>query len=283
MHGTAVAVAVVVAAVATVSCAAPFPQVDLAPMDVDDAFGPDGNGSDMFDPIGQGAPFDWSADIAAAQEVPDDGAIDDAVAPDAFLDSSLPEDAAPLNAPADGSVPGGTAQLDGGSSAGNPASNLVGNSLTQIDDSVNVSNTDIDYPGDSELTGNTGTAVSGNNNDIMPIINAPVTVIINSDHQDNSHNHPRPQSPPSPSPPSLPSLGGLPPPSLGAFPQQLPVPATQSRLSHIPGSATNGRPFAGQWPAPPLPNNPANEAMDPVAARIQQLVSHALAMSQFHV
>ncbi|KAJ2250863.1 hypothetical protein GGH98_003405, partial [Coemansia sp. RSA 454] len=33
--------------------------------------------------------------------------------------------------------------------------NLVGNSLTQIDDSVNVSNTDIDYPDNSELTGNT--------------------------------------------------------------------------------------------------------------------------------
>ncbi|KAJ2702662.1 hypothetical protein FB645_004197 [Coemansia sp. IMI 203386] len=57
--------------------------------------------------------------------------------------------------------------------------NLVGNSQTTIDDSVNLTDNSIEYPDDSELTGNTGTAVSGNNNDIMPIINAPVTVIIN--------------------------------------------------------------------------------------------------------
>ncbi|KAJ1859662.1 hypothetical protein LPJ73_001749, partial [Coemansia sp. RSA 2703] len=64
-----------------------------------------------------------------------------------------------------------------------PVVNSVGNSDTTIDDSINLTDNSIDYPDDSQLTGNTGTAVSGNNNDIMPIINAPVTVIINNNDQ----------------------------------------------------------------------------------------------------
>ncbi|PIA16583.1 hypothetical protein COEREDRAFT_81231 [Coemansia reversa NRRL 1564] len=274
MHDTAVAV-LVVAVLATVSCAAPLPQAELAPVGVDDTSGLDGNTGDLFDPMGQEIPANLSDDIAAAQDAPVEGAIDEEVALDTFLDGPWPDTAAPLDTPADGVGPDGIAQLDDGSSAGNPVSNLVGNSLTQIDDSVNVSNTDIDYPGNSELTGNTGTAVSGNNNEIMPIINAPVTVIINPDHHDSLHKHPVPQSPLS---------DRMPPPSLSASPQQQqPVPATQPALSQVPGSAENGQPLARQWPEPPLLNNPADGAVDPFAARIQQLILYAIAMSQSHV
>ncbi|KAJ2612451.1 hypothetical protein H4S08_002696 [Coemansia sp. RSA 1365] len=274
MHGTAVSV-FVVAVLATVSCAAPFPQADLAPVGPDVAFGPDGNSGELFDSIGQEIPADLSADTAAMQDAPVEDAINEEVALDTFVDGTWPDAAAPLDTPADGSMPDGSAHLDDGFSAGSPVSNLVGNSLTQIDDSVNVSNTDIDYPGNSELTGNTGTAVSGNNNEIMPIINAPVTVIINPDHHDGLHSHLSPQSPLS---------DRMAPPSLGASPQQQqPVPVTQPAFSQVPGLAENGQPLAGQWPGTPPLNNPANGAADPFAARIQQLILYAIEMSQSHV
>ncbi|KAJ2786196.1 hypothetical protein H4R18_000043 [Coemansia javaensis] len=120
--------------------------------------------------------------------------------------------------------------------------NLVGNSFAQIDDSVNVNDVDIEYPGDAELTGNAGTAVSGNSNQIMPIINAPVTVIVSQDdalqpagkgvpqqHQHHHHHH-----------------------------QQ------QARPPVAPALAQ------AQWVA----------ANDPFGDRIQQLIAYALAVSQ---
>ncbi|KAJ1885260.1 hypothetical protein LPJ66_010204 [Kickxella alabastrina] len=66
--------------------------------------------------------------------------------------------------------------------AGETTNNLAGNSLTQIDDSINIVDASIDYPDEAQLLGNSGTAISGNNNEISPIINAPVTVIINNNN-----------------------------------------------------------------------------------------------------
>ncbi|KAJ2414843.1 hypothetical protein H4218_001329 [Coemansia sp. IMI 209128] len=138
--------------------------------------------------------------------------------------------------------------------------NLAGNSITQIDDSTNSSLTNIEYPDDTQMTGNTGTAVSGNNNDIMPIINAPVTVIITSADNDH-HSHPAGgrASGTTPQPPPL--------------SQQLPM-WQQQQTWAVPG----GQP--AQQVAPPYPGQ---VGVDPFGDRIQQLIAYALAVSQGHI
>ncbi|KAJ2687460.1 hypothetical protein IWW39_002932 [Coemansia spiralis] len=140
--------------------------------------------------------------------------------------------------------------------------NLAGNSITQIDDSTNSSLTNIEYPDDTQMTGNTGTAVSGNNNDIMPIINAPVTVIITSADNDH-HSHPAGGR----------VAGSTPqPPPLS---QQLPMWQQQQQTWAVPG----GQP-ALQQVAPPYPGQ---VGVDPFGDRIQQLIAYALAVSQGHI
>ncbi|KAJ1665917.1 hypothetical protein IW140_002843 [Coemansia sp. RSA 1813] len=167
-----------------------------------------------------------------------------------------------------------TVPLDGG------ADNLVGNSFAQIDDSTNIDNSSVEYPGDTQMTDNTGTAVSGNNNDIMPIINAPVTVIINSDDNNDSKNLRRP-----------PSLGsGASPPVSAARPGGASRPVSQqsaalSALSSLsPGQlsqllmATQG--LQQQSSLYPKVGDTTNNAPDSFVPPIQRLVEYALAVSQ---
>ncbi|KAJ2003744.1 hypothetical protein H4R26_002899 [Coemansia thaxteri] len=118
--------------------------------------------------------------------------------------------------------------------------------------------TNIEYPDETQMTGNTGTAVSGNNNDIMPIINAPVTVIINS--SDNSRHR---QTGSHVSPPSLPQM---------QQPAQRPAPV-QARV-----------PDPASWANTTPPQQPQllADMSDPFGMRIQQLIAYALAMSQGH-
>ncbi|KAJ1793435.1 hypothetical protein LPJ59_004723 [Coemansia sp. RSA 2399] len=154
------------------------------------------------------------------------------------------------------------------------ADNLVGNNFAQIDDSTNIDNSSVEYPGDTQMTDNTGTAVSGNNNDIMPIINAPVTVIINSG--DNKRNRKPPATGSRASPPAssaqpdgapklgtqqaaaLSALASLPPAQLGQLLME--YPGLQQQLSFYLNAAYN---------EPDAPVSP-----------IQRLVEYALAVSQ---
>ncbi|KAJ2796507.1 hypothetical protein H4R21_004683, partial [Coemansia helicoidea] len=158
MHGGAAAVALALA-LAISSLAAPLRRVGRRQADqaLAEGYGlPDSTGDDWPDAVGDAQP-DLIADDSPGLD--GDAAV---VEPDA-ADGQYGDDTVP----------------DDGTSGGSVA-NLAGNSLTNIDDSVSVNNVDVAYPGDAELTGNTGTAVSGNSNAVMPIINAPVTVIVNS-------------------------------------------------------------------------------------------------------
>ncbi|KAI9506099.1 hypothetical protein BX070DRAFT_219318 [Coemansia spiralis] len=123
------------------------------------------------------------------------------------------------------------------------ADNFVGNNFAQIDDTTNIDATNVEYPDDTQMTDNTGTAVSGNNNDVMPIINAPVTVIINSNESKNSK-HPSPLAP------------------------QITQPQMWNQQQPYP--------FLYADPA-------QGSAIDPFSARIQQLVAYALAVGQSRV
>ncbi|KAJ2323417.1 hypothetical protein GGI00_005631 [Coemansia sp. RSA 2681] len=157
--------------------------------------------------------------------------------------------------------------------------NLAGNTLTQIDDSANNSTTNIEYPDDTQMTGNTGTAVSGNNNDIMPIINAPVTVIINN--SENSHRHhaggkPLPAAEGAPHPPMPPNAG----PMWQQQQQQQPSPPQAWAAPIQPGGAASGAPLVQQPVDLPYP---AQANADPFTDRIQQLIAYALAVSQGHI
>ncbi|KAJ2546544.1 hypothetical protein EV175_005556 [Coemansia sp. RSA 1933] len=145
------------------------------------------------------------------------------------------------------------APLDGG------ADNLVGNNFAQIDDSTNIDNSSVEYPGDTQMTDNTGTAVSGNNNDIMPIINAPVTVIINSD-DNTSRKMPHPTE--SRSPPPVPAFQPDSAPKLS--PQDDAVLSALASLSPTQLSQL-------------LAANPAPDSLVPP---IQRLIEYALAVSQ---
>ncbi|KAJ2057942.1 hypothetical protein GGI17_005343 [Coemansia sp. S146] len=153
--------------------------------------------------------------------------------------------------------------------------NLAGNSLTQIDDSTNNALTNIEYPDDTQMTGNTGTAVSGNNNDIMPIINAPVTVIINNTENDH-HSHPAGDR----------ALVGAPhpPPLSPQWPmwqqqqqQQQPLQAwgVPAQPDNVPGGPPVQQPM--------VPPYPGQMGVDPFGDRIQQLIAYALAVSQGHI
>ncbi|KAJ2910344.1 hypothetical protein GGI21_000966 [Coemansia aciculifera] len=141
--------------------------------------------------------------------------------------------------------------------------NLAGNTLTQIDNSTSSSLTNIEYPDETQMTGNTGTAVSGNNNDIMPIINAPVTVIINSSEDSHRRHH----------------AGSKPPPV--AMPAANAGPAWQPSLAQ-PSNAVPGGSFF-QQPVSPLPPYPEQANVDPFGERIQQLIAYALSVSQGHI
>ncbi|KAJ1958301.1 hypothetical protein EC988_000385 [Linderina pennispora] len=124
------------------------------------------------------------------------------------------------------------------------ASNNVGNSVANIDSSTNIINTEIEYPDDTQMTDNTGTAVSGNNNDVMPIINAPVTVIVNEAPSNHQQANPAPVAP----------------------------------WEHPPGHP-NASQVAGQQPpaGTPLQQQPP---VDPFTANIQNLIAYALALRQ---
>ncbi|KAJ1734721.1 hypothetical protein LPJ61_000923 [Coemansia biformis] len=215
-------------ALAAASRAAPLPRVerrqaDLAPSD---GYGwPDLAGNDAA--LEPGAAASW--------DTYDGGAVDEAPVGEAWPDTAAqPDDSAPEYTIA----------------------NLAGNSLTQVDNGVSVNDIDVEYPGDSELTGNTGTAVSGNGNDIMPIINAPVTVIVNSGESGTRHRLP---------PPLGSSAAAAPGAALGTWP--------------LPGSAAGGL----QRPVPPYVTGSDPWATDPFSDRIQQLVAYALAASQSHM
>ncbi|KAJ2747640.1 hypothetical protein GGI20_000289 [Coemansia sp. BCRC 34301] len=146
--------------------------------------------------------------------------------------------------------------------------NLAGNTLTQIDDSTNNAMTSIDYPDDTQMTGNTGTAVSGNNNDIMPIINAPVTVIINNGEDGHRHHAgaPHPPAPANAAP---------------MWQKQQQQPSQQAwAVPTQPGGFVQGAPPVQQPVTPPYP---AQANMDPFGDRIQQLIAYALAVSQGHI
>ncbi|KAI7828476.1 hypothetical protein BX661DRAFT_182160, partial [Kickxella alabastrina] len=142
--------------------------------------------------------------------------------------------------------------------AGETTNNLAGNSLTQIDDSINIVDASIDYPDEAQLLGNSGTAISGNNNEISPIINAPVTVIIN-----NNSNGGR---------------GGS-----GGGGQN-----RQQRPSEQPGSPDTGKasppkeqqqqPAATQYPYPTYENG--QNMFDISDPRVQWLITYAMLISQ---
>ncbi|KAJ2856254.1 hypothetical protein J3B02_001707 [Coemansia erecta] len=139
--------------------------------------------------------------------------------------------------------------------AGNSVNNLVGNSETTIDDSINLTDNSIDYPDDSELTGNTGTAVSGNNNDIMPIINAPVTVIINSAGGDSKGQ----------------SAGQLAPPLAG--PPIVNSASTTSQQQSLPQQQQ-------QQQQQQVQQQQQQQLYSPLDANIQNLIQYALLVSQ---
>ncbi|KAJ2490764.1 hypothetical protein IWW37_002867 [Coemansia sp. RSA 2050] len=148
--------------------------------------------------------------------------------------------------------------------------NLAGNSITQIDDSTNSSLTNIEYPDDTQMTGNTGTAVSGNNNDIMPIINAPVTVIItNADNDHHSH----------PAGGKMPVSAPQPPP----LSPQLPVWQQQQQQQQQQPPQTWAIPGGQPVQQPLAPPYPGQVDADPFGSRIQQLIAYALAVSQDHI
>ncbi|KAJ2404235.1 hypothetical protein GGF41_007246 [Coemansia sp. RSA 2531] len=158
--------------------------------------------------------------------------------------------------------------------------NLAGNSITQIDDSTNNSLTNIEYPDDTQMTGNTGTAVSGNNNDIMPIINAPVTVIINNTENDH-HRHPAGGMTPveAPHPPPL-------SPQLPIWQQQQQTPQTwgvPKQPDNVPGGQPVQQPMVPSVQQPMAPSFPGQVGVDPFGDRIQQLIAYALAVSQGHI
>lgn len=135
--------------------------------------------------------------------------------------------------------------------------NMVGNSLAQIDNSTNMQESNIEYPGESRIAGNTGTSVSGDNNDIMPVINAPVTVIIND--SDTGKNKQRIQPPPSQR--FMPPRPRLPYPFMRPQLQPQMVSPMMTRFPNTQPAAAFGR------------FNPHN-------ARIQRLVAYALQVSQ---
>ncbi|KAJ2452520.1 hypothetical protein EV183_002893 [Coemansia sp. RSA 2336] len=190
----------------------------------------------------------------------------------AGFDGAFGQDSLGDQLPADSSgfLPndGLTGDMSPGSSLGTaPPSNdnLVGNSLAQIDDSVNISDTDIQYPGDSQLTDNAGTAVSGNNNDIAPIINAPVTVIINSDDDHNSKQLPQ----------------ALPDSAIPAATQLAKAMALAQVSAFQKGRlASPASPLQVPGPASPQAAAMNQAPVDDVSARIEQLVSYAIVLSR---
>lgn len=147
-----------------------------------------------------------------------------------------------------------------GSAASNE--NMVGNSLAQIDNSTNMQESNIEYPGESRIAGNTGTSVSGDNNDIMPVINAPVTVIINDSDPDKNKQHIQPR----PSQRFMPPRPRLPYPFMRPQLQPQMVSPMMTRFPNTQPAAAFGR-------------------LSPYNARIQRLVAYALQVSrqqQFH-
>ncbi|KAJ1737761.1 hypothetical protein LPJ72_000167 [Coemansia sp. Benny D160-2] len=154
------------------------------------------------------------------------------------------------------------------------ADNLVGNSFAQIDDSTNIDNSSIEYPGGTQMTDNTGTAVSGNNNDIMPILNAPVTIVINSNNDKAAKR--RPPSEPQPPPPvfAAQSAGG---PILTA--QQA---AALSVLSSLSPEQLGRLIVAAQGiqQQPPLHSSADDAVSKMPAPSIERLIAYALAVSQ---
>ncbi|KAJ2786722.1 hypothetical protein GGI15_001300 [Coemansia interrupta] len=173
--------------------------------------------------------------------------------------------------------------------------NSVGNTDTTIDDSINLTDNSIDYPDDSQLTGNTGTAVSGNNNDIMPIINAPVTVIINNNDQPHTSRHNNS--------PSMPPGASIPPQQ--PFAQQQPQFAQQQTFAQQPQFAQQQQSFAQQQTfaqqpqfvqqqqpfAPQQPQLTQQQLLapqqqppaDPLGSHLQQLIAYALALNQGNI
>ncbi|KAJ2521335.1 hypothetical protein GGI11_002043 [Coemansia sp. RSA 2049] len=158
------------------------------------------------------------------------------------------------------------------------ADSLVGNSFAQIDGSTNIDNSSIEYPGDTQMTDNTGTAVSGNNNDIMPILNAPVTIVINSNNDKAAKRRPssEPQLLPPPPVSAAQSAGG---PILTA--QQA---AALSVLSSLSPEQLGRLIVAAQGiqQQPPL-HSSADDAVSKMSApSIEKLIEYALAVSQSH-
>ncbi|KAJ2848317.1 hypothetical protein IWW36_003369 [Coemansia brasiliensis] len=214
---------------------AAWPATDIASSDINNSFMNNFNGA-----LGQGS-FSDPLPVDSSEDLTNDNSLMENIPADSF-----PGPAAPNN------------------------DNLVGNSVAQVDDSINVNDTDIQYPGESQLTDNTGTAVSGNNNDIAPIINAPVTVIINSNEDDHEDKRPLPALPNSATPAatalakamalaraSTLEKGGL---------------APQVNPLQTPGFSAPQRPLS----ASAINQVPAND----ITARIEQLVSYAMALSR---
>ncbi|KAJ1871795.1 hypothetical protein LPJ55_003627 [Coemansia sp. RSA 990] len=256
-----VAAVAIVAALAINAYAAPCPhlvkrQADWPPIDsFMDPGAPDiGFSSVAGIADGSAASAAWPAADIAPTDVNSSsmGGFDGALGQDG-LGGQLPIDSSGVW-PND-SLMGG---MTSGSSLGTapPSSdNLVGNSLAQIDDSVNINDTDIQYPGESQLTDNAGTAVSGNNNDIAPIINAPVTVIINSDDDHNSKQLPPAQSNSATS-------------AAAQLAKAMALAQAQAGSLQVPGLTLPQASAMNQVP------------VDDISARIEQLVLYAMALSR---
>ncbi|KAJ2660013.1 hypothetical protein IWW48_003176 [Coemansia sp. RSA 1200] len=155
------------------------------------------------------------------------------------------------------------------------ADNLVGNSFAQIDDSTNIDNSSTEYPGDTQMTDNTGTAVSGNNNDIMPILNAPVTIVINSNNDKAARK--RPLSEPQLLPPPVPAVQSAGGPILTA--QQT---AALSVLSSLSPEQLRRLIVAAQGiqQQPPLHSSADDAVSKMPVPSIEKLIEYALAVSQ---